>query len=734
MWPVGTKVVREHSLEMGVGVVIEELGRFVVVFFPESGEKLQISPTAPGTKVVTPTVGAPGLRPDGTIATVVSRDRGMFEFDDGERIPFEQVWPVLDAPTLWQRLEAGPFDSIEDVQNRIEGMMLDTQRRDVGVPSLIGGRVELYPHQLATASNALSHGNVRWLLADEVGLGKTVSAALILSAMIRTGRIESAVIIAPDSLTLQWLGELYRKFHQIFVHVDAERIEVVDAEFGEGSNVFDVHPLSIVSSELLEQPSVRAALEQAPPDLLVIDEAHRGASPLGLASLSKHCLLLTSSAFAGGTEGFAALAAALGLERVPIGPAGLYRQVSAVQREDLPAMPARVAQAIPATAGDLDATDERVIWLTERSKEWHHTKSKSLVFVNSPERANRLKETLERTTGLRVWAFHEEMASTERDIQLSEFRASTCTILVSSGAGSEGRNFQFCDRVVHADLPDDPLVLEQRIGRVDRLGRVEDVGVVYFTGVENTLADSYAALGLFDEVTDGTSPVLEPVRSALREGVRGEALAPLVAEYRAAVESEDSSRPIFPDTYDPEDAERTISEIPADAEELVESFVLGAALRTGVDMLEKPGTARFYFEYGASALVDAIPGVTHGSRYLGTFSRKEAIFASEIDFYASGHPLVEGLIWELDDSEAGRVSALRSKTIAEPSLFVVTRKTERHAPELIRIGPGGVYEPYAWQDLLEIVQDARPSRRSRMVAPDDEALATPLFVLAIRPE
>ncbi|MFT6399012.1 MAG: hypothetical protein ACJAYU_003775, partial [Bradymonadia bacterium] len=78
--------------------------------------------------------------------------------------------------------------------------------------------------------------------------------------------------------------------------------------------------------------------------------------------------------------------------------------------------------------------------------------------------------------------------------------------------------------------------------------------------------------------------------------------------------------------------------------------------------------------------------------------------------------------------------ALRSETLAEPSLFVATRKSERHAPELIRIGPGGSVEPYQWKDLLDIVRDARPSRRSRMVAPDDEALATPLFVLAIRPE
>ena len=139
------------------------------------------------------------------------------------------------------------------VLNRIDGTRLLDFRRQGEMPSLVGGRVELFPHQLDTAARAIKQDRVRWLLADEVGLGKTIVAHLITSAMIRMGRISSVVVIAPDTLTVQWLGELYRKFSQVFVHIDMERLEDVRTDFGQGTNPFDVYPLSVVSMEMLRK-------------------------------------------------------------------------------------------------------------------------------------------------------------------------------------------------------------------------------------------------------------------------------------------------------------------------------------------------------------------------------------------------------------------------------------------------------------------------------------------------
>lgn len=702
MWPVGTKLAREHSPEQGVGIVVELDGRFAEVFFPDTGERLKLTVGAPGTAVVELEPGRPARRPDGSVG-IIETLGATARFTDGVECPPNELWPVVVPPSLVERLVAGDTDSYGDLKNRARGLELDDQRRAGGVAALIGGRIELFPHQLATAAKALAEPQVRWLLADEVGLGKTVSASLIIASLVRTGRVDCAIVVAPDALTIQWLGELYRKFHQVFVHIDAERLQAVRANFGADVNPFDVHPFAIVGAEFLSQsPRLRELVALAEPDLIVIDEAHQGVAPLDLARLAHHCLLLSSSAFAQGEAGFSKLLDAAGIERQSIGPHGLARRVSAVTRADLPEMPARLPR--PVDLGDDVPESVRLDWLVDAAKRWHSRGEKSLVFVNATESAEQLKAELEKRTGVRVWTFHDGMDHQQRDIQLAEFRASTCPVLVSSGAGSEGRNFQFCDRVVHYELPFDPLLLEQRIGRVDRLGRDEDVEVVYFERDE--LAQVYAAAGLFGSVTDGTSPALEPLRNALA-GSEGDLNALIaLAEAYASRRDDGPDRPIFPDTFDPETVADVQAQIPEESEELVRKFVLGAARRVGLDVIDKGGVRRTYLEYGGNSVVDAIPGVHDGSRFLGTFDREEAISASELDFFASGHELVEGLLWELDDSPAGRVGALAAD-IASPALYTVFRGADGR-PLVLRHDAAGATE-CAPKELREFLSECEPA-------------------------
>ena len=75
---------------------------------------------------------------------------------------------------------------------------------------------------------------MRWLLADEVGLGKTIEACLILNHLVHTRRIERCLVVAPAALTVQWLGELWRKYHQVFTLLDDRRLADVERDFGDG--------------------------------------------------------------------------------------------------------------------------------------------------------------------------------------------------------------------------------------------------------------------------------------------------------------------------------------------------------------------------------------------------------------------------------------------------------------------------------------------------------------------
>jgi ATP-dependent helicase HepA len=98
---------------------------------------------------------------------------------------------------------------------------------------------------------------VRWLLADEVGLGKTIEAALIMNRLLHTQDIERCLVVAPEALTVQWLGELWRKYHQVFTLLDPPRLADVVRDFGAGFNPFDVYRRAVIAlKRLVERPEL----------------------------------------------------------------------------------------------------------------------------------------------------------------------------------------------------------------------------------------------------------------------------------------------------------------------------------------------------------------------------------------------------------------------------------------------------------------------------------------------
>jgi hypothetical protein len=628
---VGQKFVRQNNPELGVGIVTAIEGRFIDVLFPDTATRLRLTKEAPGLRLIELGVGdeveyrqqkSKITHLLGSIATLA----------DGSIADVEDLWPIFTPPSLIDRLVAGETDRIDDVVNRLDGYRLLGYRRQGAVPSLMGGRVEIFPHQIDTAARAIQAENVRWLIADEVGLGKTVVACMIASGLIRMGRIDSAIILAPETLTIQWLGELYRKFHQIFVHVDEDRLAAVATDFGPEVNPFDVHPFSILSFELLaKHPDLKDSLREAAPELVVVDEAHRSVDA-NLESVifpilkdAPHALMLTATPFQHDEKGFLRLAEALRLPLEKTTNGYSFERVSAVTRADMDTLGTRLPVPVECKAGDLDEHDERVQWLVEEAKGWKLRGEKALVFVNDAKRAKKLHAELERALQTRAFMFHEEMRTSSRDIELAQFRISANPILVSSGAGSEGRNFQFCRHIVHIDLPDEAMVLEQRIGRLDRIGRAGEIPITYFrTG--DPQVEVYEELGIFERATMG-------------------------ARHREGWE--------FPDSHKQEDTAAILAQIPDDLDALTEKFCLKAADRIGLQVVEKEGTSVYFVQYGSGVKVDAIPGIHEDDRFLGTFNRTEGVANDVVDFFANGHTLVEGLLAELEDSPRGRVTAVR---------------------------------------------------------------------------
>ena len=201
---------------------------------------------------------------------------------DGRVVEEHELWPEPPADRIVERLAAGKADSLERFAMRLDAFRLGELREADGLGSFLGGRIRLFPHQLYVAERATEADPVRWLLADEVGLGKTVEACLILNHLLRTGRATRTLVVAPETLTVQWLGELWRKYHQVFVLLDDKRMQDVEKEFGADFNPFDAHDSVVVSHERMTgDPRLTEYAVESGIDLLIVDEAHHMRRPVG---------------------------------------------------------------------------------------------------------------------------------------------------------------------------------------------------------------------------------------------------------------------------------------------------------------------------------------------------------------------------------------------------------------------------------------------------------------------
>ena len=129
----------------------------------------------------------------------------------------------------------------------------------------------------------------------------------------------------------------------------------------------------------------------------------------------------------------------------------------------------------------MDRTDPRLAWLLTQAPLWRRANEKTLVFVAHRETLEMLRDALSARAQLASGVFHEDLSAARRDTEVARFRADDGpSLLVSTEAGGEGRNFEFCQRLVLYDLPWAPSTVEQRIGRLDRIGRRIPVDIVYF--------------------------------------------------------------------------------------------------------------------------------------------------------------------------------------------------------------------------------------------------------------
>ncbi len=704
----GDKVLHRHNRELGPGVIESATASRLRVHFPRSGETLEF---ARSSHPFTPFVPPPEADPE--------------------------RWFEHESSFALERLARLDADEPAAFRNRIDALELLERREASGIASFLGGRIELFPHQLHVAERAARLDPVRWLFADEVGLGKTVEACLVVNHLLRTGRAERVLVVAPRSLVVQWLGELWRKFHQVFVLVDDERRLDVVKEKGRAINPFDAFAHAVVALEdLVEKPDVARAAAAAQLDLVVVDEAHRLRRARGtpgspayravapLTERADHVLLLTATPLEADAHAFYRLLELLhpetysseeAFEADLARGASLVACTSATRREDIGGLPPRVARAIDLPANPqrlareealraepaenaarvaertrrlerfvLDAEgpeDARLLWLAREAKAWLKAGEKALVFVHRRESLQLVKTELEFHTSRRVAVFHEDLSPEARDLEVARFADPEGPAhLVATESGGEGRNFQFARRLVLFDLPWDPALVEQRIGRLDRIDRKRPVEIFYFRPAEGLaagVARVMERIGVFEEPLGALDRELGGIAAAIREtaAVPGRTLDAdrLAADARRSLERVHRAayHHLHRDRYEARMAESILARVPGDLESRTKAVVLEACGQYGFAIEAKGGRARWYLEFGAEATVETLHGVAPDSRWLGTFDREEAVAYETLDFFASGHPLVEAVLHEIGDGSRGQVGLAELAGVAREDAGVV---------------------------------------------------------------
>src|SRR3954454_20885341 len=162
-----------------------------------------------------------------------------------------------------EQLASGRWGTPEDFHLRSETVRLDLERRADALGALFASRVYVKPHQVSVAHQVLSAPQPRFVLADEVGLGKTIEAGLVLSGLLHAGLVKRCLVVAPSHLTVQWLAELFHKFSLLFTLMDPDRAredrEAADAEAPEDEDSpWARHPLVITSLESLSRSAQEA--------------------------------------------------------------------------------------------------------------------------------------------------------------------------------------------------------------------------------------------------------------------------------------------------------------------------------------------------------------------------------------------------------------------------------------------------------------------------------------------
>jgi len=798
----GQRWVSNTESELGLGIVVDTANRRVTVSFPAVGERRTYALDNAPLSRVHYTVGEKISNADGVTFTIneVVEQGGYLIYQGLDEGGAEHSLEEIDLESFVQfsrpqdRLFAGQIDKSKSFALRVE--TLHHQHRIQKSPSygLLGPRVQLVPHQLYIASQVAKRYAPRVLLADEVGLGKTIEAGLILHQQYITGAANRVLIIVPDSLLHQWLVEMSRRFNLQFTILDEERCIALDEAVH--GNPFETAQLVLCSLSFITNPERFEQSLEVSWDLLIVDEAHHLSWSEDNASIAYECvealarniaglLLLTATPEQLGIDGHYArlrlldpdryydinkyreeeknykpvnelvqklladdvldtiqqnesvlneISTYLGEEATQEFKAALQSGEGAISTqainnliqvildrhgtgrvlfrntrdavEGFPQrelhkheldLPPEYNQGQSDEADDVQPLetlkkclqseiqlgenwlqlDSRVSWLVSWLQE--NREQKVLVICARAETASKLEDYLQQQHAIRSAVFHEGLDLIARDRAAAYFsdEEEGAQVLICSEIGSEGRNFQFAHHLVLFDLPMNADLLEQRIGRLDRIGQS-----IYlkFEKKLHTCLLNQSDDAAFESLLAEAKVEVETMQQELQQG---------------------RDRLLELNSCNPDKAAEVVNDILSASNQLeLADYMERVCDQFGVEQTYH-SLHSVVLQPGDHMHGDSFPGLSEDG-LTATYDRSKALTREDMQFHTWEHPMVTGSMEMILSGDLGNASlctvklqALKPSTILLECIFTI----ECAAPKMFRL------DSYFPQAIIRVLID-----------------------------
>lgn len=830
---LGQRWISDTESDLGLGTVVALEGRMLTLLFPASGEtRLYAQQEAPLTRVLF-NVGDQIKSAEGfsLLITAIQEKHDTLVYcgprtDTQEYTELRETFldHFISFNQPQDRLFAGQIDRFDWFTLRYQSWQHLHRLQQSPLTGLTGGRVSLIPHQLYIAEEVSGRYAPRVLLADEVGLGKTIEAGMIIHQQVTCGLASRVMIVVPESLQHQWLVEMLRRFNLHFSVFDEERCEQSQSE---ADNPFETEQLVMCSLEFLTQKSRWYDMALSCHwDLLVVDEAHHlkwdQQAPSkayqrieGLAQDTAGVILLTATPDQLGHESHFARLRLLDPDRFHSYDAFLaeeqsYRQIATAaesllseqaltteqssqlqtlitetdisaqlkvlqqsngdteqkqqasqsllkqlldrhgtgrilfrnSRANIKGFPQRCVRPAPQQLPEqyrnalkvthainqnpslqqqatLNLFPEQVFQAFDAATPWwqfdprveylisllrQHKPEKFLVICAKAETAIALEEAIRQKEGIRAAVFHEGMSIIERDKAAAYFAQDeySAQILLCSEIGSEGRNFQFAHHLVLFDLPLNPDLLEQRIGRLDRIGQQHDIQIhiPYFSEQAQEVLFNWYHQGLdaFEHTCQTGRNVFEHYQqnllqllaASVADSSQTEALISQTQQLNQQLKAQleqGRDKLLEINSGGGKAAEKLKAEVEAqDNDTKLPMFMLKAWDLLGVHQEDRSETSIVLTP--SEHLHSTYPGLDEDGTTI-TFDRKTALAQEDIQLLTWDHPMVRGTLDLLINDVHGNsaVALLPNKALPAGSYFVeFIFIAEASAPAALQLG------------------------------------------------